>query len=200
MEPRSLAVMRAVGRDKVFVLDAAERLARLTYVSRAETPFTDQVPILGDGTWEAASLMLRRALRGQQGATPPVLLAGELEAGANLPESAILGVSVHPASSLLNGHGPGRPTNMPGGALLAPLGLAMRGAHSPIRGRYPEVNLLAGGEAARSSPEEASRTGLFSGRMLLVTAAVAGVFVVWGVAGVGVAYLLGALPHLHLGP
>jgi hypothetical protein len=200
MEPRSLAVIRAIGRDQVFVLDAGERLARLTYVSRAETPFTDQVPILGDGKWEAASLMLRRALRGQRAATPPVLLAGELEEGANRPESAILGVSAQPASAAVNGHGPARPSDLPSGALLAPLGLAIRGVHSPLRGRYPEVNLLAGGEAARTSAQDGSPAGSEPSRRLLIAAAVAGVFVAWAVAGVGVAYLLGGLPHLPLGP
>jgi hypothetical protein len=200
IEPRSLAVLRAVGRDQVFVLDAAEKLARLTYVSRGETPFTDQVPILGDGKWEAASLMLRRALRGQRGATPPVLLAGELEGGANRPESAILGVSADPASAALNGHGPGRPAGLPGGALLAPLGLSIRGMHSPLRARYPEVNLLLGGEAARSSAEDGSTTSSYRSRRLLTAAAIAAVFATWAVVGLGVAFLLGGLPHLPFRP
>jgi hypothetical protein len=176
-------------------------LARLTYVSRTETPFTDQVPILGDGKWSAANLMLGRALRSHRGAPPPVLLAGSLEAGANRPESAVLGVSAHPASSALNGHGPTRPAGMPGGALLAPLGLAIRGAPAP-EGAYPEVNLLAGGRADRESRSAHARAsaGARPRRRLLVVAAVTGTLAIWSVVGVGVAFLLGRLPHLPLGP
>jgi Type IV pilus assembly protein PilM len=202
MEPRSLAIIRAIGQDQAIVLDVGEMVARLTYASRTETPFTDQVPVLGDGEWGAANLMLGRALRGHRGVPPPVLLAGALEAGANTPEAALLSVSASPASSALNGHVPGRPAGLPGGALLAPLGLAIRGASGARRARYPEVNLMAGGEATRKgrSTEPSPPTTSRPRRRLVIAAAVAGVVAIWSVVGVGVAFLLGGLPHLPLGP
>jgi hypothetical protein len=202
MEPRSLAIIRAIGQDQAIVLDVGEMVARLTYASRTETPFTDQVPVLGDGEWGAANLMLGRALRGHRGVPPPVLLAGALEAGANTPEAALLSVPASPASSALNGHVPGRPAGLPGGALLAPLGLAIRGAGGARRARYPEVNLMAGGEATRKgrSTEASPPTTSRPRRRLVIAAAVAGVVAIWSVVGVGVAFLLGGLPHLPLGP
>ena len=201
IEPRSLAIIRAVGQEQAIVLDAGQAVARLTYVSRTETPFTDQIPVLGDGEWVAANVMLGRALRGHRGEAPPVLLAGTLEAGANTPESEILGVKASPATSMLNGHGPVRRAGMPGGALLAPLGLAIRGTHGSGRARYPEVNLLAGGDASRQRLPEASSTAPSKPRRRLVIAVAAVVVVaIWSVVGVGVASLLGGLPHLPLGP
>ena len=173
IEPRSLAIIRAVGQEQAIVLDAGQAVARLTYVSRTETPFTDQIPVLGDGEWVAANVMLGRALRGHRGEAPPVLLAGTLEAGANTPESEI----------------------------LAPLGLAIRGTHGSGRARYPEVNLLAGGDASRQRLPEASSTAPSKPRRRLVIAVAAVVVVaIWSVVGVGVASLLGGLPHLPLGP
>jgi len=204
IEPRSLAIIRAVGQEQAIVLDAGEAVARLSYVSRTETPFTDQVPVLGDGEWVAANVMLGRALRGHRGEAPPVLLAGGLEASAGSPESAVLGVSATPASSVLNGNGPVRRAGMPGGALLAPLGLAIRGAHRGGGARYPQVNLLLGGDAARqrgSTEAEASSPVVSRPRRrLLIAAAVAGMVAIWSVVGVGVASLLGGLPHLPMGP
>ena len=58
IEPRSLAIIRAVGQEQASVLDAGQAVARLTYVSRTETPFTDQIPVLGYGEWVAANVML----------------------------------------------------------------------------------------------------------------------------------------------
>jgi Type IV pilus assembly protein PilM len=203
IEPRSLAVNRAIGRDDAIIIDAGEMVARLTYVSRTETPFADQVPVLGDGKWGAANLMLERALRSHRGTVPNVLLAGDFEAAASSPEAALLSVSAHTASAALNGHGPARPAGMPGGALLGPLGLAVRGLHVADRAPYPEVNLLAGGRAAdlsRSGQAGSATAPSRPRRRLVVAAAVAGVLAIWSVVGVGLASLLGALPHLPLGP
>jgi hypothetical protein len=197
IEPRSLSINRAVGQEQAIVLDAGEMVAGLTFVSRTETPFSDQVPILGGGKWDAANLMLGRALRGHRGAAPPVLLAGDLEAAANRPESAFRGVSVHAASAALNGHGPARPSSMPGGALLAPLGLAMRGTHFSDRAPYPEVNLLGGGRATQASVPTASPRPR---RRMLIAVGVAGTLAVWSAVGLGVALLLGWMPHSPLGP
>jgi hypothetical protein len=197
IEPRSLAINRAIGKDQAIVLDASEMVAGLTFVSRTETPFADQVPIRAAGKWDAANLMLVRALRGQPGAAPPVLLAGELESAANDPESAILSVSGQAASIALNGHGPARPAGLPGGALLAPLGLAARGTHATDSGRYPEVNLLGGGRATHQGRSAQAGTPAASPRprrRLVVVAAVAGAVAVWSIVGVGVAFLLGHGP------
>src|SRR5439155_10915724 len=38
IEPRSLAIIRAIGQEQAIVLDAGEAVARLSYVSRTETP------------------------------------------------------------------------------------------------------------------------------------------------------------------
>jgi hypothetical protein len=199
IEPRSLAISRAIGQEQAIVLEAGEVLAGLTFVSRTETPFSDQVPVLGGGKWEAANVMLGRALRSQSGTNPPVLLAGDLEEAANRPESAHLSVSASPASAALNGHGPARPAGMPGGALLAPLGLAARGIHASDRAPYPEVNLLGGGRAAhhedRSTQASSAAAPPRPRRKLLVAAALAGALTVWATVGVGVASLLGWLPR-----
>jgi hypothetical protein len=141
--------------------------------------------------------MLVRALRGHLGAAPPVLLAGELEPAANDPESAVLSVSAQAASIALNGHGPARPAGLPGGALLAPLGLATRGVRATDGDRYPEVNLLGGGRATQQGRSAQAGTPAASSgprRRLFVVAAVAGAVAVWSIAGVGVAFLLGHGP------
>jgi len=204
IEPRSLAVNRAIGREQAIVIDAGETLASLTYVSRTETPFADQVPVLGDGKWEAANLMLRRALRGNRGEAPPVLLAGELEAEANEPEAAMLGVAAYPASTALNGHGPIRPPGIPGGALLGALGLAMRGVQSPGRAKYPDVNLLPGRKASVAANQPSAGadqpTSPKASRRLVIAGAAIGVVGIWSVVAGGIAILLGWSPHLPLGP
>jgi hypothetical protein len=197
IEPRSLAVNRAIGQEHAIVLDAGGMMASLTFVSRTETPLSDQAPVLAGGKWDAANLMLGRALRGHRGAPPPVLLAGDLESTPNRIESPLQGVSVHAASAALNGHGPARPPGMPGGALLAPLGLAMRGTQISDRPPFPEVNLLGGGRVTQARiPTASSRPR----RRLLVAAGVAGAVAAWSVVGLGMAVLLGWLPHSPLGP
>jgi hypothetical protein len=203
VEPRSLAVSRALGKDQAIVLDAGQTLARLTYVSKSQAPYTAQVAMLPGGEWDAASRLLSRAPRGHGGDEPPVLLAGELEEAALVGAVAALPVAAEAASSALNGHGPARPSDMLGGALLGPLGLAMRGLRLPPAGRFPEVNLLAGPNSqGRSQP--GSPTGQTQPRSrrrpLLITATVVGAVVVWVFAGAAIALLLGWQPHLRLGP
>jgi hypothetical protein len=200
VEPRSLAVSRALGKDQAIVLDSAQTLARLTFVSRAQAPFTAQLAMLPGGEWEAAGRLLSRAMRGQHGDTPPVLLAGELEEAADHPYAANLPVAAVTASSALNGHGPARPADMRGGALLGPLGLAMRGVRVPNQERFPEVNLMGVGKARTKSAEPVRGNSRSRRARLLIVAAVAGAISVWAMAGISVAFLLGWQPQLPLGP
>jgi type IV pilus assembly PilM-like protein len=145
MEPRSLAVGRAVGTEQAIVVDAAEMQVRLTYVARAQAPFIDEALLTPNAEWEAVNRLLGRALRTQGSAPPLVLLAGDLEPAADRREAAALIVRARAASETLNGHGPTRPPGMPAGALLGPIGLAMRGSREAGGPAYPEVNLLGSG-------------------------------------------------------
>jgi hypothetical protein len=147
IEPRSLAVGRAVGQEQAIVVDAAEMQVRVTYVAPAQAPFTDEAPLIPDAEWDAVNRLLGRALRTQGSAPPVVLLAGDLEPAADRREAAALIVRAQAASETLNGHGPARPPGMPGGSLLGPLGLAMRGTRDAAAPTYPEVNLLGSGLA-----------------------------------------------------
>jgi hypothetical protein len=147
IEPRSLAVGRAVGQEQAIVLDAADMQVRLTYVAQAQAPFTDEAPLPPDAEWEAVNRLLGRALRTEGTAPPVVLLAGDLEPAADRREAATLIVRARAASETLNGYGPTRPPGMPAGSLLGPLGLAMRGSRESGVPAYPEVNLLGSGLA-----------------------------------------------------
>jgi hypothetical protein len=206
VEPRSLAVGRAIGQDQAIVVDAAEMQVRLTYVAQAQAPFTDEAPLPPEQEWEAVNRLLGRALRSDATPAPPVLLAGELEPAAGRREAAALIVRVEAASEMLNGHGPVRPPGMPSGVLLGPLGLAMQGSREGRAVTYPEVNLLGAGlvdDWRRAMDWHRAlgwRRALAAGvagsghQKLLTAAAAAAAAVAWSVVGIGVAMILGWHP------
>jgi type IV pilus assembly protein PilM len=130
LEPRSIAVARAVDRDEALLVDAGTHRfhamllvgGQPAFVDEAETGTTD------DEQREALDRLLQRAFRHQSSATDaagrrlaPVLFAGDLEhAQVSLP------VPGRPVSDVLNGQLPTAPRGFRPGAYLANLGLSMR--------------------------------------------------------------------------
>ena len=159
----------------------------------------DELPTPEGQRWETANTLLARALRSHQGPTPVALLAGDLEAGAGWDRAELLPIDAYPVSSVLNGHAPLRPQSMPGGILLAPVGLAMRGLITGAGTHFPKVNLMTnpGRRVGRFFP---SLPKDLAASRWLAAAAVAAAVVIWGVVGVGIATLLGLHPRLPLGP
>lgn len=199
IEPRSIAVARALGLDQALILDTEGPHARLTYASRLQAPFADQLPLRRGAEWEVLDRLLARALQGQRGKPPPVLLAGELETAATSGRLATLAVEARPASLVLNGRGPLRPEDLPGGALLAPLGLSMQRERSQEGPRFAVLNLLTGLPEARPQrrkPGPRARTD----PLTLATVAL-GAAAAWSLVGAAVAALLGWWhPHLPAAP
>jgi Tfp pilus assembly PilM family ATPase len=131
LEPRAVAVARALDQDQALVLDAGERRLHVTLLVTGQPTYVDEVAIdsVTDNHREAVDRLLQRAYRhqstasGAPGRLAPVLLAGELEyADIELP------VTGRPVSEVLNGRLPVAPSRFRRGAFLANLGLSMRGA------------------------------------------------------------------------
>jgi type IV pilus assembly protein PilM len=127
LEPRSVAVARAVNQERALLVDASAKRLHLTLVVGGQPVFTDEQDSGEDETErkEALDRLLQRAFRYQTTAgsprMAPVLLAGGLEdADLSLP---VPGGAV---SSLLNGHLPNAPDRFHAASYLANLGLAMR--------------------------------------------------------------------------
>jgi hypothetical protein len=128
LEPRSIAVARALNQERALLVDGGPRRLHLTLMVNGHPALVDGAAI-GPGLnerREALDRLLQRAFRFQSatgGATrlAPVLFAGELEtAGVQLP------VAGGPVSKVLNGHLPIAPPGFRPGHFLANLGLAMR--------------------------------------------------------------------------
>jgi Tfp pilus assembly PilM family ATPase len=128
LEPRAVAVARAVDQDQALVLDAGVTRLHATLVVTGQPTFVDEVVV---GTVvlderEALDRLLQRAYRhqstvaGAPGRLAPVLLAGELE-NADLP----LPVAGRPVSEVLNGHLPRSPQGFRPGGYLPNLGLSL---------------------------------------------------------------------------
>ena len=125
IEPRALALARAVGLPRATVIEAGGTQLQLTQVLPLSAPFVDvgTCPTDRQGAEEAIERLLQRSTRNQLGSDDlepsPVLLAGDLEdAGLHLR------VPVAFLSTVLNGHPPHRPKGMQGGHYIASLGLA----------------------------------------------------------------------------
>lgn len=126
IEPRSVAVSRALHSKRVMVLEGGGLRAQLLVLQEDQAPYTEQVSVSPDGKgWrEALQQMLDRTRAphagGERVALLPVVLAGELEgSGLRLPMATI------EAAQALNGRPPARPDGLPAGKLLANIGLAM---------------------------------------------------------------------------
>jgi hypothetical protein len=131
LEPRAVAVARALDQDQALVLDAGERRLHVTLLVTGQPTYVDEVAIssIADDHREAVDRLLQRAYRhqstvaGSPGRLAPVLLAGELEySEIELP------VAGRPVSEVLNGRLPRAPSRFRRGAFLANLGLGMRGS------------------------------------------------------------------------
>jgi hypothetical protein len=130
LEPRAVAVARALDQEQALVLDAGERRLHVTLMMAGQPTYVDEAivgAVVADQR-EALDRLLQRAYRhqssvaGTPGRLAPVLLAGELEhAELELP------VGGRPVSEVLNGQLPKAPRGFRPGAYLANLGLSMRG-------------------------------------------------------------------------
>ncbi len=129
VEPRSVAVARALDQDRAMLVDGRGRNLHLTLLVDGQPVLVDEQSFdTGrDDRREAMDRLLQRAFRFQSsvpgGGTrmAPVLLAGELEvAQLDLP------IQGRPVTQVLNGHLPHLPQGFQAGRYLANLGLAMR--------------------------------------------------------------------------
>lgn len=126
VEPRSLAIARAVGRDRVVVLDGSGDQLQVTLVVGAHTPFINRASVPSEEDREdVAARLLQTAFQEQARIDhaprlAPVVLAGE-------PERMRLRVPapVEDVSAILNGHGPAGPPGFALGSFLACIGLVM---------------------------------------------------------------------------
>lgn len=129
LEPRAIAVARALDQEQALVLDAGDRRLHVTLLVAGQPVLVDEVEVgtVVPDEREALDRLLQRAYRhqsavaGTPGRLAPVLLAGELEyAELELP------VPGRPVSEVLNGQLPVAPHGFQPGAYLANLGLSMR--------------------------------------------------------------------------
>ncbi len=129
LEPRALAVARAVDQERALLLDGGERRVHATLLVGGQPVFVDDV-MTGSGVIdrrEALDRLLQHAYRyqstaaGAPGRLAPVLLAGDLET-----DDLDLPVAGRPISEVLNGQLPAAPVGFPAGEYLANLGLSMR--------------------------------------------------------------------------
>lgn len=129
LEPRAIAVARAIDRDEALLVDAGRRRLHLTLYLGGQPVLVDEIASGTDlrDRREALSRLLQRAFRHQSDTSggsarlAPVLLAGDLEtSGIELP------VSGGAVTDMLNGHLPAAPRGFRAGGYLANLGLGMR--------------------------------------------------------------------------
>ena len=131
LEPRAIAVARALNYDQAVVLDAGGRRLHVTLLVDGHPAFADGV-VTDDGATDrrdAIDRLLQRAYRHKStvpdaaGRTAPVLLAGDLEVSElQLPVEGL------PVGQVLNGQLPPVPPGFRAGGYLANLGLSIRTA------------------------------------------------------------------------
>jgi Tfp pilus assembly PilM family ATPase len=129
LEPRAIAVARALGQDLAVLIDAGPRRLHITLVVGGQPTFVDEA-VVGEGgadRQEVVDRLLQRAYRHQSTATEqsrrmaPVLVAGDLGVSdLRLP------VAGTPVAEVLNGQLPMTPPAFQSAAYLANVGLAMR--------------------------------------------------------------------------
>lgn len=129
VEPRSLAVARALNQEEAILLDGTEQGLHLTLFVAGRPALIDDVaagPDLNERR-EALERLLQDAFRYQSTVATgprrlaPVLLAGDLDAsGIGIP------VTCRPVTRVLNGSLPKAPKHFRADKYLANLGLAMR--------------------------------------------------------------------------
>ena len=128
LEPRAVAVARALDQEHALLVDAGARRLQVTLLMGGLPAFADEV-VTGEGVdrREGIDRLLQRAYRHQStaGATAgrlaPILVAGEVELSeVELP------VGGRPVEEVLNGMLPILPNGFRAGRYLAALGLSMR--------------------------------------------------------------------------
>jgi hypothetical protein len=127
VEPRAIAVARALGMPRATVLEAGGSHLHLTQLLPSQAAYVDLGTCPSDRHEAEAAIerLLQRSSRRQLVANDlepsPLVLAGDLE-------SAELYLSIPAArlSTVLNGHPPRRPSGMDGAYHLASIGLGMR--------------------------------------------------------------------------
>jgi hypothetical protein len=128
LEPRSMAIARALGLDHAVVLESAAPRVQATLIHSPRTAHVEHGLLGSDPqSWPAVTgQLLQRVLRHHAATStsavlPPVLTTGEV-AAATVP----MQVRARDAAEVLNGHPPARPAGFPASGYLANLGLAMR--------------------------------------------------------------------------
>jgi type IV pilus assembly PilM-like protein len=127
LEPRAVAVARALGRDHALLLDAGPHRLHATLLVGGQPAFVDTVMAGPADRREALDRLLQRVYRQQSagasagGRLAPLLLAGDLE----LSELKVP-VEGRMVGEVLNGQLPATPRGFPAGSYLANLGLSMR--------------------------------------------------------------------------
>lgn len=127
LEPRAVALARALGQDHALLLDAGPRRVHATLLVGGQPAFVDTVIAGPADRRDALDRLLQRAYRQQSAEASagarlaPVLLAGDLE----LSELKVP-VEGRMVGQVLNGQLPARPHGFPAGSYLANLGLSMR--------------------------------------------------------------------------
>lgn len=129
LEPRSIALARALDQQHAVLLDAGARRLHVTLLVGGQPVFVDQT-VSGTGAMErqeAVDRLLQRAYRRRSTATdtggrmPPVLISGELDISElRLPMEG------RAAGEVLNGRLPTAPPDLQVSRYLANLGLSMR--------------------------------------------------------------------------
>jgi hypothetical protein len=146
VEPRSLAIARALDRDRIVVFEGSSERLQALYLRRGAIPFVDQAPIGRDLATCARTLerLLRRGRSAEdKGVEGEIgVLSGDLE-----DLELALAVPTVPVSQVLNV--PARPgaAGIRAGRLLANLGLGHEVMHrfSTNRTGIADVNLLGHG-------------------------------------------------------
>lgn len=127
LEPRGLAVARALDQQQALLVDAGSRRLYATLLVAGQPTFFDEI-VAGSthvDRRDAMDRLLQRAYRQQSSAAgrrlAPVLLGGGVDA-STIP----LSVAGRPVTDVLNGHLPAVPADFRPGDYLADVGLSMR--------------------------------------------------------------------------
>jgi hypothetical protein len=126
VEPRALALARALDLESGILLEAIGDTARVTAVAPGVAPYVEQLALPRDPVSREKFLttligrLTARYASGPGAAQPLIVLAGELE------YLRLAGVESIPASERMNGHTPLRPADLPVAFFLPTIGLGMR--------------------------------------------------------------------------
>jgi hypothetical protein len=124
IEPRSVALGRALNSENAVIVDGSREWLDLTVLAGGHPVFTDTALRRSglDGAATEVTALIDRGIRQVPMAVSyPILLLGDLEAQVER-----IDFPARPGTSLLNGKSPDQPQDLPTAAFLANFGLAMR--------------------------------------------------------------------------